>query len=908
MAVWREFSAGIRGLFGKRRVEQELDDELRDFLEKSTVEKMRAGMTREEAHRAARIEMGGVEGVKENVRSASWETHLETLWSDLRFGARLLRFNPMFAGAAILSLALGIGANTAIFQLLDAVRLRTLPVKNPQELASVRIDRPHGMSGRTGGRYPELTYAMWEQIHGQQQGLSGVFAFSPTEFNISPSGEIHNVQALWVSGEFFETLDVEPALGRLLTVADDKPGCTSSSVVISNSFWQREYGSDRTVVGRSISINRHPFQIIGVAPAAFYGVEMGRYFDIAAPLCAEPIVDGTEDAMLTRRDGWWLAAMGRLKPGWTAERASAQLRTISPGLFETTLPPEFNPAQAKRFLAYRLGAFPADTGVSDLREDFQSPLELLLGLAALVLIIASANLANLLLARASAREKEMGMRMAVGASRWRLIRQLLAESLLLAGIGAFLGALLARSLSQILVASLSTQGNPLFVDLETDWRVLGFTISLAVVTCILFGLAPAIRATNVSPSLVLKESGRGTTDGRSRFSLRRILVISQIALSLTLLVGALLFARSLGKLAAVDAGFQRDGILVTDIDFTSLNLPPERRISFAKELLDRVRAIPGVDSAAMATVVPLSGSEEIHDILPGVSGPPQEDHSTSAFNRVSPGFFRTMRTPLIAGRDFDEHDVAGAPLVAIVNETFARKFIKDGNPVGTLLRVRRMSTVLGPYQIVGLVKDTKYADLRETDQEVMYTPVSQVDRPDTDAQILIRSNAPLPVLISSVKSVANGANPNMDVSFLVFHQMIEEGLLRDRLMARLSGFFGVLAVLLAVIGLYGVISYMVARRRNEIGIRMSLGADQGSIIGLVLRESLWLLGIGLTLGVALALAASSAASSLLFGLKAHDASTLVMATVILAVIALAASYIPALRASRLDPLEALRHE
>jgi putative ABC transport system permease protein len=908
MGVWRNFSAGIRGLFGTGKVEQELDDELRDYLDKSIAEKMRSGMTREEARRAARLEMGGVEVVKEKVRSASWETHLETLWSDLRFGVRLLRFNPVFAGAAILSLALGIGANTAIFQLLDAVRLRTLPVKNPQELVSVRIDERHGMSGRTSGRYSELTYAIWEQIRGQQQGLSGIFAFGPTEFNIAPSGEIHNVQALWISGEFFKTLGVEPALGRLLTPADDKPSCASPGVVISNSFWQHEYGGDRTVVGRSLTINRHPFQIIGVTPAGFYGVEMGRYFDIAAPLCAEPVVDGTEDAMLPRRDGWWLAAMGRLNPGWTTERASAQLRTISPGLFEATLPPDFNPEQAKRFLAYRLGAFPAGTGVSDLRDDYENPLWLMLGLAALVLIIASANLANLLLARASAREKEMGMRMAVGASRWRLIRQLLAESLLLAGIGAFLGALLARSLSQVLVASLSTQSNPLFVDLGTDWRVLGFTISLAFLTCILFGLAPALRATNVTPSLVLKESGRGTTDGRSRFGLRRILVVSQIALSLTLLVGALLFARSLGKLASVDAGFQRDGILATDIDFTTLNLPLNQRISFAKELLDRVRAIPGVDSAAITRILPLSGNGEAHDILLGVSGPPPEDSAVAAFHRVSPAFFRTLRTPVIAGRDFDEHDVAGSPLVAIVNESFARKFIKKGNTVGTLLRVRRMSTIFGPYQIVGLVKDTKYADLRETAQEIMYTPVAQLDRPDADAQILIRSNAPLPALISSVKSIANDANPNTDVSFVVFHQMIEEGLLRDRLMARLSGFFGGLAVLLAVIGLYGVISYMVARRRNEIGIRMSLGADRRSIIALVLRESLLLLAIGLTLGVALALAAWSAASSLLFGLKPHDAATLIMATVILAAIALAASYIPALRASRLDPLDALRHE
>jgi putative ABC transport system permease protein len=905
--MWANLWGGIRGLFGKRKVEQELDDELRDFLDKSIADKLRTGMTREEAHRAARLEMGGVEVVKENVRSASWETHIETLWSDLRFGARLLRFNKVFAGAAILSLALGIGANTAIFQLLDAVRMRTLPVKNPQELASVRIDERHGFSGSSSGRYSDLTYAMWEQIRAQQQAFSSIFSWSPTEFNISASGEVHDVQALWVSGEFFEALGVEPALGRLLTPADDHLGCGSPGVVISYSFWQREYAGDRSVVGRTISVNRHPFQIIGVAAAGFYGVEMGRYFDIAAPLCAEPIVDGAEYAMLPRRDSWWLATMGRLKPGWNTERASVQLRTISTGIFEAVLPPEFNHEQAKRFLTYRLGAFPAGTGVSSLREDYENPLWLLLALAALVLVIASANLANLLLARASAREREMGMRMAVGASRSRLIRQLLAESLLLAAIGATLGTLLAHSLSQLLVASLNTQNNPLFVDLGTDWRVLSFTIALTVSTCILFGLAPALRATSISPSIVLKESGRGTTEGGSRFGLRRILVVSQIALSLTLLVGALLFARSLGKLAAVDAGFQREGILLTDIDFTPLNLPAERRISFAKELLDRIQAIPGVDSAATASTIPLSGNMEIHDILPGVSGSASEN-SPSAFDRVSPGFFRTLQTPLIAGRDFDEHDVAGSPLVAIVNETFARKIVKSGNPVGALLRVRRMSKISGPYQIVGLVKDTKYSDLREDPLEIIYTPNAQNDRPGTDEQILVRSRLPLASLISDIKSMANDVNPDMDVSFDVYHRMIEEGLLRDRLMARLSGFFGVLAVLLAVIGLYGVISYMVARRRNEIGIRMSLGADRRSIIALVLRESLLLLSIGLALGVALALGASRAAASMLFGLKPHDATTLITATVILAAIALAASYVPALRASKLDPMAALRNE
>jgi putative ABC transport system permease protein len=907
MGLWTNLSGGLRGLVRKHQAEQELDDELRDFLEKSTAEKMRAGMTREKAHRAARLEMGGVEAVKENVRFASWETHLESLWSDLRFGARLLRFNPVFAGAAILSLALGIGANTAIFQLLDAVRLRTLPVKNPQEIARVAIDKRTGASGGFTSRYSDLTYPMWLEIHAQQQAFSNLFAWSPTQFNIAPSGEVHNVQGLWVSGEFFQTLGLEPALGRFLNPADDTPGCAPGGAVISYSFWQHEFGGDRSVIGRALTLGRRPFEIIGVAPAGFYGVEVGRYFDVAVPLCTELAIMG-EDSQMKTRSGWWLASMGRLKSGWTIERATAQLRAISPALFEATLPADYNPENTKHFLANKLGAFSADSGVSDLRKDYEHPLWLLLSLAALVLLIASANLANLMLARASAREKEMGLRMAVGASRSRLIRQLLAESLLLAAVGAVLGALLAHNLSQLLVASLSTQRDPLFVELGTDWRVFGFTAALAVLTCVFFGLAPAVRATSVSPGVVLKEGSRGTTEGHGRFGLRRILVVSQIALSLTLLVGALLFARSLAKLTAVDTGFRQTGILVTDIDFGSLKLSNERRISFGRELLSRIRAIPGVENAATAETVPLSGNEEFHDILPGISDAPTEQNPVSAFNHVSSGFFQTLQTPLLAGRDFNDHDVAGSPLVAIVNETMARKIFKTSNPVGTMFRVRRLSKISGPLEIVGLVKDTKYGDLREEPLQIVYLPLLQSPRPDQDSQVLIRSGLPLPELTSAVKDAASSAHPGLDVSFFSFPTMIEEGLLRDRLMAKLSGFFGVLAVLLAVIGLYGVISYMVARRRNEIGIRMSLGADRGAIIALVLRESFWLLTIGLTLGIALSLAASRAAASLLFGLKPHDAATLIMATVTLATIALAASYIPALRASRLDPMDALRNE
>jgi len=390
--------------------------------------------------------------------------------------------------------------------------------------------------------------------------------------------------------------------------------------------------------------------------------------------------------------------------------------------------------------------------------------------------------------------------------------------------------------------------------------------------------------------------------------LRRILVVSQIALSLVLLVGALLFARSLNNIATVDAGFRQDGILVTDIDFTSLNLSNERRPAFSAELLSRVRAIPGVDSAATAAIVPLSGNGANHDVLMGTSDAPKDDAQTAAFNRVSPGFFKTLQTPLLVGRDFDERDVKGSPHVAIVNEEFARKFANGKNPVGMTFRIRSLRTISAPHEIVGLVKNAKYADLREDAQPIVYTSPAQYDHPDTDAQILIRSTAPLATLISEVKSSANQAHSDLDITFFPFQKMVQDGLLQDRLMAALSGFFGALAVVLAAIGLYGVISYMVERRRGEIGIRMALGAGQQAIVRLVLRETGVLLLIGLTAGVVLALASARTATSMLFGLKPNDVLTYAMAVAVLSTIAALASFVPARRASRLDPMAALRNE
>jgi predicted permease len=530
---------------------------------------------------------------------------------------------------------------------------------------------------------------------------------------------------------------------------------------------------------------------------------------------------------------------------------------------------------------------------------------MLLAIAGLVLLIACANLANLMLARASAREREIALRLALGASRVRLIRQLLAESLLLATSGALLGTLLAGWLSRALVSLISTEGSRWFLDLALDWRVLGFTAGVGALTCVLFGLAPAFRATSSAPGAMVKSGGRGMTASRERFSLRRVLVVSQIALSLVLLMSALLFSRSLQHLMALDAGFQQEGILIADTDITALRLPVARWDEFKQSVLDRIAAIPGVEAVADVKFVPLSGSlADDHVWLDG-----SEEKIDPYFNWISPGYFKTLATPMLAGRDFDAHDTRTSPKVAIVNEAFARRLgIRDD---AISKRFRRETTPSEPemvFEIVGMVKNAKYRDLRENFTPTVFFPLPQLGSPEPGQHILIRSSAPPAGLVASVKRTLGEVNPEMAYFFSFFKTRIRDGLLRERLMATLSGFFGALAALLAATGLYGVISYMVARRTNEIGIRMALGADRRDVVKMILREGGWLLVFGVGGGSVLALAAATTARSMLFGLQPYDPATLGMAIALLAAVTLAASYLPARRAAKLDPMTALRDE
>jgi putative ABC transport system permease protein len=896
----------LKRLFRRETWDAERAREIQNYLETETAENIARGMSEEDAWFAARKKFGNPTYVREEIYHMNSLGFLEDLWNDLKYGARVLRLNPGFAIAAILSLALGIGANTAIFQLLDSVELKVLPVRDPQSLARVMIDPVRSPSGRSGTfttRYPDLTFSLWNEIRAQQQGFSDIAAWAPEDFNLARGGEMRDAEGIWVSGDFFQTLGVQPLIGRLISESDDQRGCGASSAVVSYSFWQHEFGGAADVLGRSVYVDNVPFQIVGVTPASFFGVEVGRSYEIAVPMCAEPVVHA-DNPWSPSRKWWWISVIGRLKPGWMFEKASAQLRAISPQIFGDTLPSVYNAGDAKKYLAKVLMAVPADNGISDVRTSFTNPLYLLLALAGLVLLIACGNLANLLLARASAREKEIAVRLAIGASRRRLVQQLLAESFLLAFIGTGCGVLLAKWLSAFLVAYLRTATQGLFINLQTDWRVVGFAVGLALLTTVLFGLTPAMRGTSVPPGAVLKAAGRGNTATRERFGLRRALVVAQVGLSLVLLIGALLFARSLRNLLTQNIGMRESGVLVADLDFTRANLPAARRNPYRLELLDRVRQVPGVLSAASADVPPLLGGTENSTVLIGDA---QESKDTSYVNFISDEYFKTTGTPILAGRDFTRSDNDQSQRVAIVNQAFVQEFFPGGNPLGKTFRFEEyVGRARPPMEIVGIVGNSKYADVREEFSPIAYRPIEQNPNADADAPLLIETNLPMNEMISSIKDAFGGITA--DMTFTSVRTAIDNSLIGDRMIALLSGFFGLLAGILAMIGLYGVMSYIVVRRRNEFGIRMALGAGRGQLIAMIMREAGILLGVGLVIGAILALASSRAAASLLYGLKPNDPVTIFAGVAVLSVVAAIASYIPAFRASRLDPMLALRDE
>ncbi|MBV8817193.1 MAG: ABC transporter permease, partial [Acidobacteriaceae bacterium] len=720
---------------------------------------------------------------------------VSSLAQDFRYGVRQLRLSPGFTLVAVLSLSLGIGANTAIFQLIDAVRLRTLPVRDPGELGFIDFAKGSMRSGNFSTRSARLTWAQFDEIRREQQAFSDTFAWSAARFNLATGGESRFAEGLYVTGSFFRTLGVSTVLGRTLEPPDDTATCANPGAVLSYAFWQREYGADRGVLGRNITLDGHALPIVGVTAPAFNGVEVGNQYDLAIPLCADPLFADNHQGRAVGRYNYWLSMMGRLKPGWTLQRADAQLRGASPAIMQATVPEVYKAGQIKNYLANKLEVTEGGTGISGLRRQYEQPLWLLMAITGLVLLIACANLANLLLARASIREREIAVRLAVGASRTRLIRQLLVESLILAMAGTVVGALLAQAVSRALIAFISTQSEPLFVGLGMDWTVLGFSAALAVVTCLVFGLMPALRATQLAPVSAMRASGRGTTAGRERFSLRRGLVVTQVALSVVLLVGALLFVRSLSNLMTTDAGFKPEGVLSVSVDFGLANFSNERRALVFRQLHDHLAAVPGVSSVARTLFTPISNSGWDEEV--GPDGAVAAGSGRQAFfNRVSPGYFKTMGTRFIAGRDFDERDTLQSPKVAIVNEKFAEKYFGGANPVGHSFHLEADAGKPEPlFQIVGLVGNAKYYQLKEDFRPTAVFPALQDDQSRNGGIFVARVSGSPTGLMNGIKAAVAEVSPSIGIEFRSFSKQIEDSLLRERLMATLSGAFGLLAAL-----------------------------------------------------------------------------------------------------------------
>ncbi|HET9399801.1 MAG TPA: ABC transporter permease [Candidatus Acidoferrales bacterium] len=904
MRSLRALLSRMAALFNRSARDRELARELESNLALHTEENLRSGLAPRDARREALLKLGGATAASQIYRERAGLPALESVLSDIRFAFRSLRKNPGFTCVAILSLALGIGANAAIFQVLDAVRLRSLPVPNPHQLARIEIRGGNRGFGITSDNFA-LSYPLFEQVRDNQQEFSSVLAWSQYVFEIREGAQKYRAEGLLASGSFFDTPQLAPAAGRLFAAADDSAGCASPLVVLSYGEWQRSFGGALSAIGSRYHIGDFAFEIVGVAPKDFSGPEVGRRFDFALPLCATQLfAGGPKNSPLLKRDHFWLAVIGRLKPGASFEQASAQLLAISPGIFGATSPSGYSAAGLDEYRAFRLEAVPAANGISALREKYDASLWVLLGMTGLVLLITCANLTNLMLARASSCQREFSVKLALGASRLRLARQISCESVLLGAAGAAIGILIAQPVSRLLVASIAAESSSLQLDLHADWRILGFASAIALIACVLSGLLPALRSSRAHPGDALKSSGRGNTSSRGGFSYQRVLVAAQVCVSFALVAGALLFVRSFQKMISFDPGFQEEGILLCQFDFSCVpHIDRSAMIPFERQLVDDFRAVPGVQAAGFTTHIFLDGSSWSFATRVGAS------RASSKFTWIGPGFFDTMRIPVIAGRDISVEDSESSPSVAIVNQAFLRRFFPSGDAIGKTFRHdAEPNYPEAEYQIVGAVADSKYSSVRAAIPPEVFVPYTQNPSPSPSASIFVRSSASLTSLGRSITQDLTRLHPGLEIEPHIFQEQIRAGFIEERLLAAVSGAFGSLAILLACLGLYGVVSYMVARRHREIGIRMALGASKSTVRWMISRESLSLVAVGLAIGVPIALAGGRVVASRLFGIRPADPVTLVAAIALLLSVTAVAAVIPAARASRQDPNVALRDE
>jgi predicted permease len=828
---------------------------------------------------------------------------LDTLTLDVRYALRTLKNSPGFAAVAILSLALGVGVNIAIFSLVDAVLLKYLPVERPEELTQLQYRAPDWGDASTTFANPT-----WEQVRHRQDVFAGVFAWSNKDkLDLTQGETMRPANGVWVSGGFFRALGLDAAAGRLISDSDDRRGCRAVAV-LSYGFWQDHFGGTMSAIGSTLSIRSRPFEVIGIAPRGFFGMEVGQKFDLALPLCATAIFEGKE-SRLDNRNFLWLNVGGRIHPNMTRAQLTSRLKSLSPRIF---ISQDASPEERQYLSKIALTAIPAASGISGLRKQFSQPLQIMMSVVGLVLLIACANLGNLMLARAVARDKEFAVRRALGASHARLVRQLLTECVLLSSGGALLGALLARWTAALLVRIISTERNSVFVDLPLDTRILGFIVAAALLTPLLFGLLPALHSTRMSLSAAMKGS-RSSEAGRSlHFHSRKWIVGSQVALSLVLLVAAGLLLRSFVKLVTLDIGFDRNNVLLVQTDLRAAKIPVDRQAATYEEIERRLSALPGVLSVGCSTITPVSGvqgwNNSVHtDWTKPLDGWSEADMKFWVyFDYISPGHLPTLRMRLLAGRNFTSADM-GSSRVAIVNQTFARRFFPGLNPIGR--SYLEGAPTAQPVEVVGLVEDFKYFSLREEDRPVAFLPLNQDPELGEFAHILeLHTAIPPSRLTVPVLAAVAEVSRAIPLEFHTLADQVNDSLVQERLLALLSGFFGALALILAMIGLYGTFSYLVTQRQTEFGVRMALGAEPASIFALVMRDLITVLAGSLVAGILISLAATRVLQQMLFGLTPRDATTMFLAAGVLSAVALLAGYMPARRATRVDPITTLRQE
>ena len=839
---------------------------------------------------------------------------METLLKDLRYGVRGLLKRRGFAAIAVLTLALGIGANTAIFTLVNAVMLKSLPVEKPEELVLFSDATGEGTSlqdSPTTGKWTLFSYGSYEYFRDHNQSFQEVAAVRSGTSRLSvrqvdsQASVAARASGQLVTGNYFSMLGVQAARGRVLTTDDDKAKAQPAAV-ISHRYWETELNSDPGVVGKSFIINGTNFTVVGVTPREFFGERVRRPPDFWMPLAFQPQIE-LRQSFLTNKEAYWLMIMGRLKPGVSLDQAQAgvnlELRQFLTQEAGSDLTEERQKGIQNTFATLVEG----QGGISGLRQIYSTPLHMLMAIVGMVLLIACANVGSLLLSRAAARKAEISLRMALGATRPRIIRQLLTESMLLATLGGIAGVLLAQWGVRVLIGLVAKEA-PLNV--RPDAGVLLFTIGVSIVAGLLFGLVPAIQASRVNLSSAIKEKTR-TRSGFMRVSLSSLMVVMQVGLSMVLLTGAGLFARSLLKLQNQDVGFDPNNVMLLGIDPRLAGYKPAELASLYQQLLTRVGSLPQVRSVSMATYSPMSGTRRSSSIqVPGYE-PQRDDDSVAQDILVGPKYAETLGIPLLRGRDIEQRDTASSPQVAVVNSTFVERFFKDQNPVGRSFKFDEDEEEKSPgVEIIGVVGDIKSRDAREKPDPIIYRPILQVqDQGAFSCTIHVRTTSDPTALTTQVRQIINQTDDKLPIfGVTTLSEQVHANLNDERLIAQLVSFFGALALILACIGLYGVMAQGVARRTNEIGIRMALGARGGNIAWMILRETLYLVLAGLVIGLPAALLGAKLIASQLFGLKPADPFTLIAASVVLTVVALLAGYLPARRASRVNPLNALRYE